>query len=519
MATEMSRSGRFVLDGITETMIVGQIAISQPLLWLSGQQAWGFSVVGAMFGALGIISAYALARTVLPTRESAIAAGLLAICPGYLAYATSFMSDVPALAAQFFCLAAGAWSLRGPAFSTRWFALSFAIGVFGFSIREFAVAAPAAVSIAAIAADPRQIRRWILGFVAAGMCVGIHLWRSTLPGQMPPVGPGFGSVESWTLAMTNVALVVSPAALLAVLGWSGRLRGRDLAIGAAIGGGFAVAQLIQWIRYDTRPLLTIENLASRWGAPSRGYLIGGRPLLFAPEVWIFFNVLALAAVVIVVSVSAGILGAHLRPLGSLSRRLATGVGSPWGIVCLYALAVAVGLLYFGLSRPLFDRYFWPLITPLAVIFLGSSARALSVNSLRDHSYRAFGAGALTIGAFLLTVSVGFMLNSFAFDSARWAAGEWFVEKGIPADQIDAGYEWVGYHASTPFNPYNDLPRDPFYLSWWPEMTRCAIVSSDPVAPAGGTLVHEAPYQLNLVVGPSETLYLYQVNGPSCLRSS
>ena len=88
IAIDMAKTGRFALDGMSTTIIVGQTLFTQPFLWLSGLQPWAFTVVGVSFAVGGIVSAYALARQLLPTRDAALAAALLALFPGYLAYAS-----------------------------------------------------------------------------------------------------------------------------------------------------------------------------------------------------------------------------------------------------------------------------------------------------------------------------------------------------------------------------------------------------------------------------------------------
>ena len=135
IAVDLARTGEFALDGISETMIIGQVLFVQPFLALSGAELWAFTIVGVVFAAGGILSAFAMARRVLPAREAALAAALLAIFPGYLAYATSFMSDVPALAAQFLCLALGAIAIRRRPVHMGWLLASVAMGIFAFSIR------------------------------------------------------------------------------------------------------------------------------------------------------------------------------------------------------------------------------------------------------------------------------------------------------------------------------------------------------------------------------------------------
>jgi hypothetical protein len=515
IALDMARTGRFALDGITETMIVGQILISEPLVWIANQQPWGFAVAGALFAAAGVVGAFAVARSLLPVAGSAFAAALLLIFPGYLAYATSFMSDVPALAAQFFCIAIGAYALRSRPVPLLALLASAAVGVVGFSIREFAIAAPAAVLLAAVASNPRDGRRWALGAATAAVCIAIHAWRTGLPAQMPPVAPGLGTVDGGILGLTSVALVISPAAFSAAAVWRRHMRRLDVLIGASIGVGYVLARIIQWYRDGFIPLITLENVASRWGAPSGNYTAGGRAALFSDSVWLGINVAALASVVIVLAIGAGLLGAHARPIQTVAKRMFATIGSPLGILSLFCVLTVAGLCFFGLTRPLFDRYFWPLVPPLATLFLIRPLDHVPQETFWGSRNRPLMLGVLAYLAALSAISTAYMLNSFAFDTARWQAGQVLADRGMPANEIDAGYEWVGYHATAPLDLQVPQPGTTFYASWWPHMTRCGVVSSSSTPPLGGTLVDRINYQINLVVGPTATLYLYAMDAPGC----
>jgi len=123
--------------------------------------------------------------------------------------------------------------------------------------------------------------------------------------------------------------------------------------------------------------------------------------------------------------------------------------------------------------------------------------------------------AMTILSMLLVVSLIFMLNSFAFDSARWRAGERLVQLGVGPEAIDAGYEWVGYYQ--PALPHSNeiLPAETFYQALWPGRRACGIVSSRNDGPPSAALVGTLGYSLVLVTGPEETLYLYRSTGPVC----
>ena len=97
------------------------------------------------------------------------------------------MTDVPAYAAEMLCLAVGAVAVGRTAGEppSAWLVASLVVGLWAFSIREFAFAAPAAVLIAAMASDPLEPRRrYLFGFDALlAACALIYLVAHGLPGQ------------------------------------------------------------------------------------------------------------------------------------------------------------------------------------------------------------------------------------------------------------------------------------------------------------------------------------------------
>jgi 4-amino-4-deoxy-L-arabinose transferase-like glycosyltransferase len=517
IALGLAQTGRFALDGISETMLIGQVLVTQPLLWLSGLQPWAFTLAGVVFASASVLGAYALARLLLPARDAAVAAGLLAIFPGYLAYAVSYMSDIPAMAAGFVCLALGMVAIRHRPVRMRWLLASAAMGICAFSVREFAIAAPASVLLATLLAQPRRASIWAVALAVGAGCVVIHLWHGFLPGQLPPVGPDHGSIPNSALALSSIAFVVAPAVLIGAIRWRPHLRRFDLFVGAVVGGALVAAHLPQWVSQGSLRDVFLSNLASQWGVPARDYLAGGRPLLFGKPIWTVINVVALVAIVVTLIVGVGILGAHLRRTRGSPRLLMARLRKPAGILVLFTLAVTAGLTLFSLTRPVYDRYYWPLVPPLATLLLFVPGDLRGMPSLRSASTTTavLRLSALGITAVLATVSIVYSLNSNAFDVARWHAGEQLVWLGVPADEIDAGFEWIGYHATTPGDPTNRTSTRPFYRSWWSQFRECGRASAIATPPSGSQLVGTIEYDLGLLAGPTTTIYLFRFSTPGC----
>ena len=141
----------------------------------------------SVLGAVGLTAAYLVLRSFLPRRHAAFAIGCLALGPVSGTLGVSYMTDVPAFALEALALLSGLRALRTRRFSFPWFVASLLIGVAAFSIREYAVAAPAAVSIVALRRVGAHDRR-NLGRAASSVSVGLlvaaamYLWRHSLPG-------------------------------------------------------------------------------------------------------------------------------------------------------------------------------------------------------------------------------------------------------------------------------------------------------------------------------------------------
>ena len=75
----------------------------------------------------------------------------------------------------------------------------------------------------------------------------------------------------------------------------------------------------------------------------------------------------------------------------------------------------------------------------AILLLAGPPSASRLGRSRALSHAAF--AWLAVSAFVIAA------NSFAYDAARYRAGEAAVAMGYDARTVDAGYDWVGYHAS------------------------------------------------------------------------
>src|SRR5579872_5187676 len=92
-----------------------------------------------------------------------------------------------------------------------------AIGIFGFAIREFAIAAPLAVLLCAWRSDQRRRRQYLLvGIGELALCALIYWWTAHISGSVikHPQRPTLSSVVWTGQAYFTLAFFVCPAVAL-----------------------------------------------------------------------------------------------------------------------------------------------------------------------------------------------------------------------------------------------------------------------------------------------------------------
>jgi len=522
VAIDLASRGVLSLHSVT-TMLIGQIILVQPFLKFLGLQPVAFSAFGVVAATAAVLASYVLARQFLSARRSALTTASLLIFPGYMAYATSFMTDVPTLALAMACLAFGVVAVRRRPVRTKWLVASVAVGCLAFSIREFAIAAPVAVLLAAICAQPRRATTWSLVVGVACWCGLLVLLKSALPGQ--DLGSPAGYVASGldlsqlVEAIACVSLPLLPVLVFAFVRGRELWRQRDMAVGLELGLVLVAYQLFEWYQTGALPLVLLPSLATQRGVPGPTMLFGTRPLLFGDAAWLLICVLALISSVLALAVSAGIVGWLIRRHKNSRRGILSALGSPPGVLVLFVCLFGGGLAAYGFHWAVYDRYYWPLIPAAATLVMYVTSDRVSRRSAQSTATR-FPVIAPVVAAFLAVslISAIFMLNSFAFDSARWRAGEALAKLGVAPDELDAGYEWVGAHAPTLADSVKPVPALTFYEGYFSGYQACGVVSSSPWADPGYELVGTESYSLDLVGGPTETLYLYRATSKDCAAS-
>jgi hypothetical protein len=156
-----------------------------------------------------------------------------------------------------------------------------------------------------------------------------------------------------------------------------------------------------------------------------------------------------------------------------------------------------------------DRYLYPMVPAAAILFLRGPAQPSRFG--RSHAFAHAAFAWLVASAFIIAA------NSFAYDAARYREGEAAVALGYDARTVDAGYDWVGYHASGAETPGSN----PYALNWyednWSSFRPCAVLSNSPLdgGPFKLVRVNRSAYLQFLFFGPAEPLYLYGAPADGC----
>jgi len=524
VALGLYETGQIQLTGWTVMSLIGQLALIQPFLWVSSGATWAFGAMTAIVAVVGIGASYMLIRRVLPPFRSFIAVLVVLVFPGFLLNTTSFMTDVPAYAGEIVCIALGAAALQRQGTARwRWLIASLAVGWFAFSIREFALAAPVAVLVSAAAsATDRRSRYLVAGVILLASCGAVYFVTSHLPGQGTAVLEPLSdtNVQRTLMGTTTLAFGLSPALVIGAVWWLPRVRLPETVIGAVAGVVLFWGSVLAVVSGSGIPTQLVGNLLVQEGAPGSGALAGGRPILFESPWWEAMNLLALVAAILGVAVLWGVVGLAIRRRAVADRSsLTAGLGSVIGLLVLFVVIFAGGLVAFGLVASMFDRYVWPLALPLAALLMLEPRWAGEVPGRRWRVPISVSAGAAGLATVILMASsLVLLLNSDAFDAARWRVGEQAVKAGFAAETVDAGMEWVGYHATGTANIHAVARSgEMWYSAWWPSFHQCALVSASLLDIPGFRLetADLEAYRLLLFTGDEEPLYLYRVANPGC----
>lgn len=519
-ALSLFNTGTIVMPGRTAAAI-GQLLMVQPVLRLSGGDPWAFTAFGLIMTSIVILATHLLARRFIGTGAAAMVGILVVVFPGFARVSASFMTDIPAYALGMLCLLLGTVWLEGGRRLTLLGCLG--LGLLAVSIREFALAAPAAVLVIGWARSEAKDRAW-LGLASAlfAICLaGVLLATKLIPGDaVPQTTGGFGRIVLVGPAILTIAAVLLPVVALAI----GR-RMQSL-IPAQIFGGVAlagIAFLTPWGIWTGGG----GNFWTPFGLAGDGLLRGTRETVIGQSAWALSAQLAWTAGMLLATLALSWVQRYVAHVKSLSGARATLNGlarRPIGLLGTFILIYGGGLIAFAAIYGVWDRYLYPIVPAAAILVLRSVPDAFRVGRTLAFSHGAFvwlAASALVIAA-----------NSFAYDGARWREGEAAVAMGYEARTIDAGYEWVGYHAIGSGGDGGGDRGQAWFEHLMSLASICAIVSNSPpgsdeplldkgLVPLDRNYVligaDRSAYRQYLFFGKAQPLYLYGALQAGCPR--
>ncbi|MFI6759065.1 hypothetical protein ACIBF5_07970 [Micromonospora sp. NPDC050417] len=500
IAQEFGRTGEIHLLGWNRSALVGQIVVLGPLAAsITAQQLFV-----ALLAGVAILACYDLLAPTIGRLPASAAALVLAVWPELGLLGTSFMSDVPALAATLGCLALGRRALTGS--SLPLLAGALAVGLWGVAIREQVLAAPVAVLLAALTISPTPVRRgalsWRWSVLALGAAFGIGLlafegWRRSLTGDDPPAplpdGPVLPDVlDVGIRGYFLLAIAVAPAVLAVARPW----RWRPAALLVSAGTG-ALALLV-WHDYHLGGFLMSDYLL-----PSGPY-----PAVFRGERSMIGDSV-LRVLVLLAMVSGALLAGLVVERG---RRLPP-------LLRWFALFTVAGLLGTrAAGQTVFGRYLIVLVPVLLLIVLAGREEATGAtesSGAGDRVRRGLPLGragvlaGVVAGTFLAGLSLFVTAYGSALDAARWHAGERLVAQGVPAAEIDAGFEWSGYYSP---GGVEYAPKGAVRLNWYSNKFAknppCFAVASSPQSEPNWRLVRTVDYREYVVAGNAR-LWVYE----------
>ena len=500
-AESLFRSGVVDMPGHTAAAI-GQLVIVQPLLWLSGGGRWAFTAFGLIMTLIGVVATYLLARRRLGMGSAVMVVLLVEAFPGFARISATFMTDVPALALAVLSVYLGTRWLDGGRRLTL--VASLAVGLVGLSIREFAIAAPLSVLVAGWARSRPEDRSWLVG-TSAAFVTGVALVLVavvSMPGRgVSLTDGGLAQVILIGPAFTTLAAVLLPAVALGLGRRLTDVRPAQLILGFGLVGFVLVMPL--------RPL--VGDLWMSTGVVGNALLSGIRDPVIGVPAWGWSQQLALFAAGLLAALALRWFGSNLAPVGagiSPARRLLRIARSADGVLILFVVFNGFELAVFATINGILDRYLFPLV-PAAAILLLQGQGPSSFGRRHASAHAAF--------AWLAISAAVVALNSFAYDGARWRAGEAAVNLGYAATAIDGGYEWVGYHAGEESVAGKEVSGRSWYYDRIPADQPCAVISNSPLDDDALRLirVNATAYRQYLFFGPEGPLYLYGAVADGC----
>lgn len=395
---------------------------------------------------------------------------LLWLNPIFYNLSFTFMTDIPAL----FLLMAGiyAYYLGFTEKKYRWLFLGSTLAVVGMYTRQTNILLLGAAGLyALIQLKQYEFKHLLWSFgVPLLAAIGIYGWLWTSNLLPPGTALHFFANTSDTLkhilwwsfySVMYLGFFVTPLAF----GWGLRnLREiKNKKLWLFVGGTVAVAIIIRHVFKLQFPY--VLNIVNVYGlGPMQGVLNGSLVPLLPSKVW--------GIITVIVAASGGWVLYVLSNIKNVRQKF---ISSPLSFVYIFSIVFIIPILLLES----FDRYYLPLFITLAIVF---------VQVLKKIE-------CICIGTYIGIAVFGFWSISQTSFYMEWNAARWDMahtileESELQVHNIDAGYEWNGWHAywSAYAAQQQGTKNGPWGTPWWiyhlfVNNTQDYIISFSPIPP-------------------------------------
>ena len=488
---DFAETGDFILNNWAVTMLVGQTMVAAPVVALTGQSISALQLLVATFSVLALVMTFMVIRRALGVGWSAFCVAILAVSPIFGPSAVSFMTDIPALFFLALSLFLGieAGQQQGKS-AIGWFTFAVVAAVVAFTFRDYAIIALLPIAWVQLLRATTSSQRAVSGAIAAGgilVAGGLYWWRHSLPNDL--------KLDGWTIdfsitlvarAALTVALLMVP--VLAALNWRrvfnvGSTRGNIvLAMSAVVLAGLVLV---------VARLELLGNVVHPYG---NSWLVSGSGVRIWP-LWMNRGLLLLSVIALAAGFVFGV--RWFRAFRSDDQASVVTRFPRWSRdnpgPCVVALFPVVLLAAHASATLLLGTWFIDRYFILALPFLAAAIVMMG----RQAAWMVSGRTTATPVAVLILYGIwGFHVTDFdaRFDGARWDVGRDAQSQGFAPETIDAGMQWVSFHAQDVGIGAQQVPTRngrPWWTERYPAQDVCVTVyavDSGQSPPAGESLI-------------------------------
>lgn len=436
---EFARTGQFVMNNWAVTMLIGQTLFAAPVVAIFGTNVAALQGFVAILSIAALVATYGVIRQVLPANWSLFSILTLAVSPVFGPSVVSFMTDIPALLFLSLSLLMGIWALRSS--QIRWGPMigSGLAGLTAFTFRDYAIVGfPAVILVGLVICRNRRDRVALAGLLALviAMSYALYTWRHSLPNDLRLPGWELSySIQLVARGTLTIALLISPG--LAAIAWW-RVTGSTTMRSVWI-YGLSIVAAIGFLAIAGFELLgnVIHPFGTTW-------LVTGNGIRMWPlsinRLLILWAVLSLALLIVLLwhvltqrSLRCGRIDGFMMWLNWDPARAILVIFPVLLLLAHSGATILLGTWYI-------DRYFI-LVIPFMTAATIRIAQDMELTVKRSQLLLP----AAVLSA-LAVVGVHVVDFDARFDGARSQMGMQLVQQGYEASEIDAGMQWVSFHA-------------------------------------------------------------------------